>query len=101
MLEWGMLFLERGAALARQGLGGFGWAAAAMLCFLFLPMLWRVAAVWASDQPPWSNARWGSAGLAPAPAQHEEPIIQFYAAPTYCWRGGLRAHTSVGVKSRR
>jgi hypothetical protein len=100
MLQSGMLFLDRAAALARQGLGGFGWAVAVILCLLFLPMLWRVAAVWASDQPPWSKARWDSAGLAPDPAQHSEPIIQFYAARTYGWRGILGVHTWVVFKPR-
>src|SRR5258708_23750760 len=93
MLQSGMLVFERLAALARHGLGGLGWAILVILCVLILPLLWRVAAVWASDQPHWSNARWDSADLAPDPAQHKEPVIQFYAARTYRWRGILGVPT--------
>ncbi len=100
MVQSGMLNFERAAALARHGLGGLGWTAAAILCFLFAPMLWRVASVWASDQPNWRNARWDSADLAPDPAQHPGPIIQFYAARTYGWRGILGVHTWVVFKPR-
>src|SRR4051794_11003926 len=63
-------------------------------------MLWRVAAVWASDQPHWSTARWDSAGLAPDPAAHPEPIIQFYAARTWGWRGIFGVHCWVAFKPR-
>src|ERR1700676_4755587 len=94
-----MLFLERAVAFARRGRGGCGWPAA-IICLLFLPMLWRVAAVWASDQPHWSTARWDSAGLAPDPAEHPEPIIQFYAARTWGWRGILGVHSWVAFKPR-
>ncbi len=100
MLQSGMLVFERLAALARHGLGGLGWAVLAILCVLILPLLWRVAAVWAGEQPHWSNARWDSADLAPDPAQHKEPVIQFYAARTYGWRGILGVHTWVVFKPR-
>jgi len=100
MVQFGMLIFERATAVARHGLGGLGWTATAILCFLFVPMLWRVASVWASDQPHWRDARWYSADLAPDPAQHREPIIQFYAARTYGWRGILGVHTWVVFKPR-
>src|SRR5947208_3464101 len=46
------------------------------------------------------NARWDSAARAPDPAQHKQPIIQFYAARTYGWRGILGVHTWVVFKPR-
>src|SRR5216684_3026924 len=89
---------ERGAPVFRHRMGWTSWTIVAVVGLVLLPMAWQVAAVWASDQPHWSNARWDSAGLAPDPAQHKEPIIQFYAARTYGWRGILGVHTWVVFK---
>jgi uncharacterized protein DUF3750 len=83
-----------------MGWGWTGWLILGIVAFVLLPMLWRVAAVWASDQPHWSTARWDSAGLAPDPAEHPEAIIQFYAARTWGWRGILGVHSWVAFKPR-
>src|SRR5260370_38355866 len=100
MLQSGMLVFERLAALARHGLGGLGWAVLAILCVLILPLLWRVAAVWATHPPHRGKARWDSARLAPHPAQHKEPVIQFYAPRTSRWAGSPRVHPRGAVQAR-
>ena len=81
-------------------MGWIGWLILAVVVFVLLPMAWRAAAVSASAQPHWSTARWDSAGLAPDPAGHPEPIIQFYAARTWGWRGILGVHSWVAFKPR-
>jgi len=96
---------ERGAPVVRHHtgrhrMGWTSWTIVAVVGLVLLPMAWQVAAVWASDQPHWSAARWDSAGLAPDPAQHPEPIIQFYAARTWGWRGILGVHSWVAFKPR-
>lgn len=42
----------------------------------------------------WRNADRTSAGLAPAPADHSEAVLQIYAARAFSWRG---AGASVGT----
>lgn len=94
------MFFERVVPLIRHGMGWSGWTALCVVGFVLLPMTWRVAAAWAGEQSNWRTARWDSAGLAPDPARHEEPIIQFYAARTWGWRGTLGVHTWVAFKPR-
>src|SRR5262249_43068093 len=48
----------------------------------------------------WSHARWDSAGLAPDPATTREPVIQFYVARTWGWRGIFGVNSWVVVIPR-
>jgi hypothetical protein len=52
----------------------------------------------AADQPHWSQTRWDSAGLAPDPASHPEPIVQIYAARSWGWKGAFSVHSWVALK---
>jgi hypothetical protein len=84
-----------------DGWGWPSWSAATVVVLVLLPLVWRAAAVWAADEAPhWSTARWDSTGLAPDPATTPEPVIQFYAARTWGWRGILGVHSWVVVKPR-
>src|SRR5882762_6364709 len=94
------MLVERAAALFRHGLGWSGWLFLFVIGLILLPLLWRIAAVWVSDSPHWSSARWDSTGLAPDPAATPEPVIQFYAARTWGWRGILGVHSWVVYKPR-
>jgi hypothetical protein len=94
-----MLF-ERAALMIRHGMGWSGWIIVAIVGLVLLPIALRVAAVWAAEQSHWSAARWDSAGLAPDPAQHPEPVIQFYAARSWGWRGIFGVHSWVAFKPR-
>src|SRR5437016_5909910 len=76
------------------------WSAVLVFCGIVLPLLWRAASVLAEEAPHWSTARWDSAGLAPDPATTPEPVIQFYAARTWGWRGILGVHSWVSFKPR-
>lgn len=40
-----------------------------------------------------------SANIAPAPSQHPQAIVQFYAARAFNWRGMFAVHTWIAVKS--
>jgi hypothetical protein len=98
------MVFERLAAFLRHA-GGWGWSrwtVLFLLCALVLPLLWRVGALWAAGQPAhWRDARWDSAGLAPDPATTPEPVIQFYAARSWGWRGIFGVHSWVAFKPRR
>jgi hypothetical protein len=95
------MILDRAGWILRLA-GGWGWprwSLLLVLVFVLLPLLWRVAAVWASDQVPhWSAARWDSAGLAPDPTRTPEAVIQFYTARTWGWRGIFGVHSWVAFK---
>ena len=94
--------VERTGFLLRQ-IGAWGWPIWSTLAFIalvLLPLVFRIAAVWADDAPHWSTARWDSSGLAPDPATTPEPVIQFYAARTWGWRGILGVHSWVSFKPR-
>src|SRR5277367_283930 len=97
------MMFERAASLVRQAgsLGWAAWSAIALLGLVLLPLVWRIAAVWAGDAAPnLSAARWDSTGMAPDPALTPEPVIQFYAARTWGWRGVLGTHSWVVFKPR-
>src|SRR6266700_213802 len=96
--------IERIGAVIRQmaeawlpsvtGLGWPHWLALAFASFVLMPLACRVAAVWAAGEAThWSTARRDSAGLAPDPATTLEPVIQFYAARTWGWRGIIGVHS--------
>jgi hypothetical protein len=46
----------------------------------------------------WRDADRSSTGLAPLPEEHEDAIIQVYAARTFGWRGNLGVHTWISTK---
>ncbi|MDP6353292.1 MAG: DUF3750 domain-containing protein [Alphaproteobacteria bacterium] len=46
----------------------------------------------------WWEASREPAGLAPAPAEHPEPLVQVYAARAFSWRGALAVHTWIATK---
>ena len=48
----------------------------------------------------WRTASRASAGLAPAPNEEPEAVIQGYAAPVWGWRGWFADHTWLSVKRR-
>ncbi len=48
----------------------------------------------------WRTASHDSAGLAPAPDEHPEALVQVYAARAFGWRGAFAVHTWVAVKPR-
>jgi hypothetical protein len=94
--------VERVGAFLRH-VGSFGWptwSALGVIGLVLVPLLCRIAVVWAEDAQHWSTARWDSAGLAPDPATTPEPVIQFYAARTWGWRGILGVHSWVAFKPR-
>jgi len=46
----------------------------------------------------WWNASREVTGLAPAPDQHPEAIVQVYAARAFKWRGAFGVHTWIATK---
>jgi hypothetical protein len=70
---------------------------ALVLGVLILPHAW-IGAVVVGQTPHWSSARWDSAGLAPDPASHPDPVVQVYAARTWGWRGIFAVHTWIVMK---
>lgn len=46
----------------------------------------------------WRTATHRSAGLAPDPASHREPVVQVYASRAFAWRGAFADHTWIAVK---
>ena len=67
----------------------------ALLLLFVLPLLASVAQVRQSRLEHWSQARWDSAGLAPAPAEQPDALVQVYAARTWGWKGALLAVSVV------
>ena len=51
-----------------------------------------------SGQPHWNDASHTATGLAPAPAQLRDAIVQVYAARTWGQRGGVAVHTWIATK---
>ena len=47
----------------------------------------------------WRTADRSSAGIAPAPADAPEPIVQVWAARAFNWRGLLAVHTWIATKT--
>jgi Protein of unknown function (DUF3750) len=47
----------------------------------------------------WRTAAHASAGLAPDPATHPDPVVQVYASRTFGWRGAFADHTWLAVKA--
>lgn len=69
-----------------------------LLLVLLGPIGCSLVAQRVAGQPHWSQARWGSSGLAPDPADHPEPIVQVYAARTWGWKAAFAVHSWIVVK---
>ena len=48
----------------------------------------------------WRDADRSSSGIAPLPEEHEDAIIQIYAARAFGWRGTFAVHTWISVKPK-
>lgn len=48
----------------------------------------------------WRTADRSSAGLAPAPDEFREAVVQVYAARAYSWRGTFAVHTWISTKQK-
>ena len=48
----------------------------------------------------WRNADRNSAGLAPAPTEEADAVVQLYAARTYNWRKYFAVHSWIAVKEK-
>lgn len=74
-------------------------ASGVLAVFILLHLLFA-GYTFASDQLMWrwSEARWDSAGLAPAPSVTAEPVLQVYAARTFGWKGIFAVHTWIAFK---
>lgn len=70
----------------------------ALLVLLLGPVGCSLVAQRAGGQPHWSQARWGSSGLAPDPAAHPEAIVQVYAARTWGWKAAFAVHSWIVLK---
>jgi hypothetical protein len=95
MAEFGMAALA--APARRAPWRWLRWLALTAACLVPGVPSGRAAA---AEVPGWAAARWDSAGLAPDPATTPEPVIQFYAARTWGWRGVLGVHSWVAFKPR-
>jgi len=67
--------------------------------FLFLSLFLSIWVLSASGTH-WRDADRSSAGLAPLPDEHEEAVLQIYAARTFGWRGNLAVHTWISIKEK-
>lgn len=67
------------------------------LLFLLLMALVVTAVATRRD---WRTARRDSAGLAPAPQEVSEAVVQVYAARTINWRGWFSVHSWIATKDK-
>jgi len=65
--------------------------------FLLVPLAIGVA-THESSPVPWHQASMAATGLAPAPAQTPDAVVQVYAAKAFGWRGAFSVHTWIVVK---
>ena len=71
-----------------------------LLLVLLLGPVWMALGSDAGDESGgWRFADRSSAGLAPAPLDAPEAIVQAYAARTWSWRGHLAVHTWLATKA--
>ncbi len=70
----------------------------AMIVLLLGPVGCSLVAQRAGGQPHWSQARWGSAGLLPDPAEVPEALVQVWAARTWGWKGAFAVHSWIVLK---
>jgi hypothetical protein len=68
-----------------------------LLLFL-LPVLLSVGFMVSARAEHWSRARWDATGLAPAPDEHRDAVVQVYAARTWGWKGAFAVHSWIVFK---
>ncbi len=69
-----------------------------LLILVVVPLVWSAGVVHGDAPRHWSQARWDSAGLAPAPATTPEPVVQVYAARAWGWKGVFATHSWIIMK---
>lgn len=69
-----------------------------LLALLILPVLVSAGLIVSARADHWSRARWDATGLAPAPGEHREAVIQVYAARTWGWKGAFAVHSWIAFK---
>ena len=69
-----------------------------LVSLFVLPLLVSAGLVLSARAEHWSRARWDATGLAPAPAEHPEAIVQVYAARTWGWKGAFAVHSWLVYK---
>ncbi|QJR80684.1 DUF3750 domain-containing protein [Alteromonas pelagimontana] len=52
----------------------------------------------ACSNSDWRTASREPAGIAPAPSQEKDAVIEVYAADAFSWRGWLAVHTWIAIK---
>jgi len=67
-----------------------------LLGLLILPHI--VMAARLQGYAHWSQASWGSSGIAPNPAETTEAVIQVYAARAWAWKGVFAVHSWIVLK---
>ena len=78
----------------------WAWRAAQFLVVLCIGPLLSVACGGVKLGEDWRTADRSSAGIAPAPAQAREAIVQVYAARAFNWNGVFAVHTWIATKRR-
>ncbi len=68
-----------------------------LLVFL-LPLLASIGLRASEGVMHWSEARRDSSGVSPLPAEHQEAVVQVFAARAWSWRGALGVHTWIVTK---
>ena len=69
-----------------------------LLTLFVLPILVSAGFIVSARADHWSRARWDATGMAPAPDEHPEAVIQVYAARTWGWKGALAVHSWIAFK---
>ena len=69
-----------------------------LLALLILPVLVSAGLIVSARADHWSRARWDATGMAPAPDEHREAVIQVYAARTWGWKGAFAVHSWIAFK---
>jgi len=73
---------------------------AALLALVVAGPLLAVAVGVARLDGDWRTGSRASAGIAPAPAAHQDAVVQVYAARALGWRGAFGVHTWIAMKDR-
>jgi hypothetical protein len=87
-----------------KGRGAMGillWLLARLVLLLSLLLagpLWMLATEEVAAGRHWASAGREPAGLAPAPAEAPEALVQVYAARTWGWRGAFGVHTWIATR---
>ena len=69
-----------------------------LLALLILPVLVSAGLIVSARADHWSRARWDATGLAPAPDEHRDAVVQVYAARTWGWKGAFAVHSWIAFK---